>query len=848
MRISASLGLLLPMMIANACTCGAAPLATTDAGVVVAEGEGEGGASEGEGEGGGAGEGEGEGVAAPALYLALGDDLPAAVAQKLDARIRAATALPVIVLAPTAALPGNASGQLIAIGHTAARASLISDDEIALVAARDNGSDGYVLRSASSASLQSIAVAGRSPRGSSYGAYALLEQIGFAFMHPLAPTVPAALPATFASVDVTTAPRWRVRNIHLHSMHPLELTEMLNGWGDGDPNDEAGFTARLPEWDSFLEWMLANGDDEVEWVLLEAADWSDFAQSDVREQRLATLVDHAHQFGLLAGIDVPIAETQQHTFRLLNIDTSNTTVDQELAAIDARLDYLMAAGFDFLSTENGTTEFTHPAPDRMLAWMSEVAIHVDTAFGKRARIKAHCSTGQTADPLTDPDTGGPLNFNFLPELADPRLGVMPHTVQIYGIKDPAPTYGNTDFGYMADFLAKEVGTREVVWHPESAYWVSYDVDVPLFLPIYAQRRLSDLRELARREDAGQFGVGAHAGERMDGQSEFSSGWEWGYWLNDVVAARASWDPHTEAASDDAATRLLLAPLERALGASALDTIFDAIDEEDRVLIHGEVAGAPPADIVKRSGIAYLQGVDAFDDLPQAAASLGINAPVTEPDKLGLVEMRNPLHAAPRFTGEVDGLVDEMRDDFASLADQFDAASAGVSADAQPLYGDLADSLRITSLRARQVAGLYHYVDGILTNDPGHLEALADARAALDDAQAVVDERLPQYRVPSERISGWRVNPTAYDFTYLWSVKTLYYWWRDEGKAVDAPLSPCYQNIVNPGDVALGEQSIADAADILRQLTQGGFLQDLGECTAAPATEPTFPQDDLRSRP
>ena len=35
-----------------------------------------------------------------------------------------------------------------------------------------------------------------------------------------------------------------------------------------------------------------------------------------------------------------------------------------------------------------------------------------------------------------------------------------------------------------------------------------------------------------------------AGEgRMDGQSVFSSGYEWGYWLNDVVAARAAWDVH-----------------------------------------------------------------------------------------------------------------------------------------------------------------------------------------------------------------------------------------------------------------------------------------------------------------
>src|SRR5207248_791260 len=101
-------------------------------------------------------------------------------------------------------------------------------------------------------------------------------------------------------------------------------------------------------------------------------------------------------------------------------------------------------------------------------------------------------------------------------------------VEMYGFDDPAPTYGNTDFGYMKDFLEKEIGTREVVWHPETAYWITYDIDVPLFLPAYAERRVADLRTLANDERA--------TGRRMDGQMIFSSGWEWGYWLNDVVTA------------------------------------------------------------------------------------------------------------------------------------------------------------------------------------------------------------------------------------------------------------------------------------------------------------------------
>jgi hypothetical protein len=78
------------------------------------------------------------------------------------------------------------------------------------------------------------------------------------------------------------------------------------------------------------------------------------------------------------------------------------------------------------------------------------------------------------------------------------------------------------------------GNRSVLFYGETAYWVNVDVDVPLFLPIYAQRRLHDLRRIAGRE--------IKEGFRIQGQMNFDSGWEWGYWLNDVVTARASWDP------------------------------------------------------------------------------------------------------------------------------------------------------------------------------------------------------------------------------------------------------------------------------------------------------------------
>ena len=161
-----------------------------------------------------------------------------------------------------------------------------------------------------------------------------------------------------------------------------------------------------------------------------------------------------------------------------------------------------------------------------------------------------------------------------------------------------------------------------------------------------------------------------------------------------------------------------------------------------------------------------------------------------------------------------------------------------------------DAMHVTAARARQVHGLYDYVDARADANAGpRLARLAAARAALDEAALVVKQREPRYRVPAERIAGWGVNPTAYRFGYLWTARSLYYFWRDEGQAVDAPISPCYLNVLSMTDVGLGEGAYGAPASLLRAVldnpSAGG---DAAECAAAPAVEPTFPQLDLRSRP
>ena len=788
-----------------------------------------------------------------AVVLVFGKDVLPAVRSRVTSLLQAGAPMPVRTAQPEAALPRLAPDALVlSFGDTAATRSLVDPAALARL-----GPEGLIVRSGAIAGARLIAAVGNPPApetadhgnlGTAFAAYALLEELGFAFLHPLAPTLPAQWSPPAAPIDIAESPRWRVRGLHVHTQHPIELTELLQGWGKDGPDDAAGWNARLPEWDRCLEWLLANRQNRVEWVLLWAKHWQRFADGPVRQHRLATLVAHAHARGIAVGADASLALEQQHAYHFVH---KTGDLAAELQQIHDGLDWFFGAGFDYYSTESGSTEFTHPNPTRMLAWMNEAARYSRTKYGKPAYIKVHCSTGQAADGYPDPVTGKPINFNFLPHYADADMGVMPHTVQIYGLDDPAPTYGNTDFGSMKDFLEQEVGAREVIWHPETAYWVTYDVGVPLFLPIYAERRLADLRALAADEQAGRMGRGAHAGGRMDGQMIFSSGWEWGYWLNDVVAARAAWNPHLEAGSSREALVAILSPLQSALGdsgAGMVNWIADFADAEHALLIRGEVNARRPADIAERNGMAYLEGFDSWDDIASLGAALGIPiSAVTQPQKLGLVQVQSKWlrKGEPDYATEIAPLLDAMDRRFGALAADARALAAAVPAPARDLADDLLDAAQMTALRAHQVHGLYDYAARYPSSEPMlRRSRLSAARTALAQAAKIVAAREPRYRVEAERIAGWRANPTSYEFTYLWYTRSLYFWWRDEGKAVDKPLSPCYLNVADLADIAFGQGGVADLLEAIRDRVYGPVI----DCVAAPPHAPRFPQDGLRSRP
>lgn len=679
--------------------------------------------------------------------------------------------------------------------------------------------------------------------GAAYAALEAVQRLGGSFLHPLAPILPAAAagPAVAAALELnlTESPMMAVRGFHHHTEHPLELMDVLQG---ADAELDAGvrvpWAEMVPEVASWFTWCVANKVNRVEWVLLQTTQWrlTGFVDSGLRASRLSQLVQLGQNFSLKVGVDVPIAEVQQNGWFMVG---AGQNPEAQSKAIEKRVDWLAAVGVDFIVTESGFSEFTHPADTVMLTLMNTLADYAQVHHGIPVLIKCHCSSDQVCPDYPDPrNRSRPLNFNQLPMMATKNLGVLPHTIQAYALDDPvAGSYGNVDFGDMFDWMLWEAAndTREVVFHPETNYWVNVDIDVPLFLPLYGFRRVRDLRLIRQRMAA--LGIPA---TRFSGQIVFSSGWEFGAWLSDVITANAMWSSATLGAADDAAAlRQSMAALSSAFGDAGPGVVSELAalcQDQQELLILGRVGDFSPTteQLTKLSGFAYLSGDDPWRSLTQLA---GV---ATQPDKVRMFEYTDPNY--PRALP----LVRMMNTTFAARAAKLQSAVAGVSGPGRARLDDLAESLQLLALRATVVAELYTSASPGITVTDAALHTAAAERAIMLGTDVTAGRIARSPLKNPDRVYGWRPsNPTTYAFGYVWTAKALYYSWRDFGLVTRGTreLGPCYLNIQAPLATALGAgENISEWLAAATRRSSKTWERLVAECVAPPPAEPMFPRD------
>ncbi len=635
-------------------------------------------------------------------------------------------------------------------------------DRVLGATADDLAPGGYALARGDDGGRAVIAARGGDSLGAAYATYAALEALGFGFFHPEQTFVPDALvvPEVLAEVHAPTYP-WR--GFHLHTMHPIELMDSFLVEGED----------HLAEAERYLDWLVANRQTYVQWVLQDTVDIDAFLRHAGR------IVSAAHLRGLKVGIDTPFQFIQQNGWVLIP-DGKSPAEPQ----IEERVATLMRVPWDVINVELGNAEFLPSDDQATFDWLNFTAELLDSRYGVELLAKVHCTSGQTAPNFGD------INFNFLPGLADPRVGVMPHTVQFYDLFRVAPTYDNEDFSAMREFLLGEIGERRVLYYPETAYWVTFDVDVPLYLPHYAFARWNDLNRLA---DSG-----------MDGQIDFSSGFEWGYWLHDWMTASSVYDARED-------WRAKLARFTRIFGRRAgamQDLLARIVDQQGR-------------DLLERNDVAELIGWDSADDIGHFIARTEFQPVRRLPEEVRKLD-GDGLAA---YEADVIARLTELESTYAGFVAELGRLASGVPPAARPWYDELADALAITHLRIRHVLlldrGLVAVRRGELGLDPRGADAARqlwlEAQDARHQGEPIVARREAAYRFPAERIARRRENPTSYEFGYLYTVWDLYYWKRDEARAFPPSFCICDGNLVNLVDNLLGEGGLGNLLESLPPL-------------------------------
>lgn len=562
-----------------------------------------------------------------------------------------------------------------------------------------------------------------------HGAYALLEELGVRFFHPQEELVPP-LGATWLPIelDVARQPAFETRGIQLHLLHPIETLAPFTEPGEHN----------LAEAKAFIDWLVKTGHNEVQWWL--------FADTDLATYRphAEAIIAYAHDRGVTCGVLVQL-------FSGSSLQNGLALVQEEESwqqDISEGLDAVLAMPFDLVELALG--EFLSAEPQGLIDWLDHATAHVhDNHPGVDVSVVNHVGNYEN---LWVDYQGEETFFYHLPGYADPRLINNVHTVFFFDLYRDWAGYSHEDFTLHHEFLLEQLEQRTMRYLPESAYWVSADVDVPVFLPTYLYSRWIDIQGLHR--DPAEAGL-----PPVDGHIMFSSGHEWGYWMTDYLAGKMMWEP-------EAPFESFVRHVTSAFGSCAPDvhdSLTALIDLQTELLFDGRLAG-------------YLSGEDLHDDLGYVT---GFD---TTPRRMAFQDVQ-ALEDGELVTFEadvVDGLT-ALVDGTLAIEQSLDRACAAPDATLASWCSELVDGTRVTRLRAAHMRALYRAVIEARRGKSGQGE-LGRARQHLEDARAVIHARSEHYRYDRSRLVDAYDNPTIYDYGYLHQAQELCYWERAQMQA------------------------------------------------------------------
>jgi hypothetical protein len=585
---------------------------------------------------------------------------------------------------------------------------------------------GYALVRADEGGRKIIVAAAGTPADLTSAAYALLEELGVRFFHPMQELVPELDAPRFPrTLEARRTPMTKVRGLQIHLLHPLEYLRTL---------DEPG-EANLAEARRLIDWLVKTGQNHLQWPLLGSFDWAPFAE------HARQIAAYAHSRGVTVGASINLSSkgSLQNNYVLVRDETKFAE------NIQAGLSRALEVPWDDIELALG--EFLAAKPEGVVQWLDAAVAHV-AAIAPNTHVNVQNHVGNYPQ-LYVQYKGAPTYFYHLPKYADPRLGQTTHTLFWFDTYRDQGMYEHPDFHFQREFMLSQLPTRRVRYFPESAYWIASDVDVPVFLPEYVESRWNDIHGLDRD-------ITAAALPKLEGHVTFSSGHEWGYWMTDYLAAKMLWEPG--------------APLDRFIAhyTSAYGSCASGVDAELTQLI-----ALQRHYLFDEKLIPYVSGEDAT---VETAASLGIVIrPIRKKFELLVTGPESDrVSFETSVLGELDAMVREIR----PIEDSLAARCRGSDAVLTPWCNELRDGTRIVRLRLEHAVTIYRAILAHARGDgDGARSGLARAREKTEEAKAVIEEREKGYRFDVGRLTDAYSNPTVYSFGYLRQAHTQCLWRR-----------------------------------------------------------------------
>lgn len=589
-------------------------------------------------------------------------------------------------------------------------------------------------------------------QGISFGIYGLLqEKLGFLFYHPRQTLKPDLKEWPLREVFHWKArPRFEKRGFHIHSQHPLELTEML--MDEKYPN-------ALSWIKEYIDWLARNQQNYFDFNLLESIrikKWPNFA---------AEFVEYGHSRGIIMGVDLSLHMVQQKSFMLYRNFPKSWRPKVNQVRLNTKR--LFKADWDVWDMEFSTTEFSSGNTSKKQKLQLEITRLLSEEYGAWLTGREHVVKRENMVAGSEEE----MEMDSSAKALDARRGTMIHTVMFYGLNDEvARVYGNQNLHHMREKLLESIQERETWYYPETAYWITFDNSVPMFLMPYLNARLDDILY------CDSIGVPGHL--------TFSSGWEWGYWLMDWSVARWSWEHEYGGIVQEPAPTMYL---EEMFQDSTVSSTFR------------QLASLQQEYLKDRELMQYMVAMTVTDELP-GPGYLQLHPRPRWKWKF----LRNNADLKVLDSVKTEGII--PLGDFAEGSDSLVKDLIGVQwqikRDRLILLQELIEALQVTTLRAKHrkevVSALVEFRRSQLKvgNKRKAEEHLMEAVLLRQQAQSIVIEREKNYRYMKGLIARKRKGHTAYHFGYLYPVSRLHFWKREEEQVKKNKWGFPFMNIWN----------------------------------------------------